>query len=257
VRFGIPITALAAVLLVACGGAAARTSTSAARPTPAGSPRAGFGGNAVGGKLTQLNGAQLVLAAQSGSVDVTYDSSTRMLRTSAGSLAQAVPGTCVNVTGQKDASGAVTATTVNLMLDMNGVCTQQGAGAGPGGGAGAGAGAGGGQGRGTGRQGANPNLAFVRGKITAVQGQALTVLDVSGAPTAVNVSDTTRYTRTEAAAASQLAVGQCILASGQKDAASGAVAARQLSITDPGPNGCATGFQGGGPRQNGSPAPSA
>jgi uncharacterized protein DUF5666 len=250
VRFSIPIAAIAVLLLLACGGSAARTSSSASRPSPAGSPRAGFGGNAAGGKLTQLNGAQLVLAAQSGSVDVTYDSSTRVLRTSAGSLAQAVPGTCVNVTGQKDASGAVTAMSVNLMLNMNGVCTQQGAGAGPGGGAG------GGQGRGAGRQGANPN-AFVRGKITAAQGQALTVLDVSGAPTAVNVSDTTRYTRTEAATAGQLAVGQCILASGQKDAASGAIAARQLSIVDPGPNGCGTGFQGGGPRQNGSPAPSA
>jgi Domain of unknown function (DUF5666) len=249
VRFSIPITAIAAVLLLACGGGAARTSSSTARPSPAGSPRAGFGGNAVGGKLTRLNGAQLVLAAQSGDVDVTYDGSTRVLRTSAGSLGQAAPGTCVSVTGQKDASGAVTATTVNLMLDMNGVCTQPSPGAGAGGA--------GGQGRGAGRQGgANPNLAFVRGKITAVQGQALTVLDVSGAPTAVNVTDTTRYTRTEAATTGQLAVGQCIVASGQRDAASGAVAARQLSIADPGPNGCATGFQGG-PRQGGSPAPSA
>jgi len=240
------IPAAAAVLLAACGGGAAKATSSTGHASPTASARAGFGGNGVGGKVTQLNGAQLVLAAQSGDVAVTYDSSTRVLRTSAGSLAQAVAGACVNVTGQKDASGAVAATTLNVMLDMNGVCTQPSSGA-------VGGGAGGGQGRGAGRPGAAPaNLAFVRGKITAAQGQALTVLDVSGAPTAVNVSDSTRITRTESATTGQLAVGQCVLANGQRDA-SGVVAARQLSIVEAGPNGCPTGAQGSG-RQGGGGA---
>ncbi len=248
-RASILIPAAAAVLLAACGGGAAKASSSTTHPSPGASARAGFGGNAVGGKLTQLNGAQLVLSAQTGDVDVTYDGSTRVQRTSAGTLAQAVTGTCVNITGQKDASGAVAATTMTLMLNMNGVCTQPSPG--PGGG-------GGGPGPGTGRAGgAAPNLAFVRGKITAAQGQALTVLDASGAPVAVNVSDSTRITRTESATTSQLAVGQCILANGQKDA-SGAVLARQLSIVEAATNGCPTGGGGpGGGRQGGAPTPNA
>ena len=241
-RLSILILTAAATVLAACGGTNPARAT-AAHPSPTASARGNLG-NAVGGKLTQLNGSQLVLSAQSGDVNVTTDSSTRVQRTSAGSLAEAVPGTCVSVTGQKDPSGAVAATSLTLMPGMNGVCTQQaggGQGAGAGGGQGAGAG---GQGRGAGRPSAPANLAFVRGKITAAQGPALTVLDVSGAPTAVNVSGSTRITRTDAATTGQLAVGQCIVANGQRDS-TGTVTARQLSIVESGPNGCPTGRQGG------------
>lgn len=238
------VPVVAGILVAACGGSTT-ASTAQSRSTPRPSARAGFAGNAVGGQLTQLTGARLVLNGQSGSVDVTYDGSTRFLQTVASSMAEATVGTCVNATGQKDASGAVTATTVNLMLNMNGTCSQPNAGGG-------GAGGAGGQGRVPGG-GGPANLGFARGKIISVSSIGITVQDASGATVPVDVPATARITKTETAAASQLAVGQCIQASGQRDA-SGTVTARQVSIVPPGPNGCASGF-GGRQGSGGSPTP--
>ena len=61
-------------------------------------------------------------------------------------------------------------------------------------------------------------------------------------PTTVTVS------RIASASAADLSVGECVMATGQKDA-SGKVTARALSIQPPGPSGCFTGrrgFGGGG-----------
>src|SRR5262245_32923288 len=247
VRLTILVPAVAGVLAAACGGTStASTAQSRSTPAPRSSARAGFAGGAVGGQLTQLSGGKLVINGQAGSVDVTYDSSTRLLRTLPSSMAEAAVGTCVNATGQKDASGAVTAATVNLMFNMNGTCSQPNA-------SGAGGPGGGGQGR-FGGGGAPANLAFVRGKIISVSGVGLTVQDASGATVPVDVPGTARITKTEPATASQLAVGQCIQASGQRDA-SGSITARQLDIVPAGPAGCPSGGAGGRPGRGGTPTP--
>ena len=60
----------------------------------------------------------------------------------------------------------------------------------------------------------------------------------------VDVSGTTTYTQTLAAAAIDLAVGKCVQAIGPADT-TGAVTATSISITSPGPNGCTGGFRGG------------
>jgi hypothetical protein len=243
VRLTILVPAVAGVLVAACGGSST-ASTAQSHSTPRPSARAAFAGNAAGGQLAQVSAGKLVLNGQAGSVDVTYDSSTRVLRTVSSSMAEAAVGACINATGQKDASGAVTATTVNLMFNMNGTCSQPNAG---------GAGGGGGQGR-FGGGGAPANFAFVRGKIISVSSVGLTVQDASGATVPLDVPATARITKTEAAIASQLAVGQCIQASGQRDP-SGSVTARQLDIVPAGPNGCPSGGAGGRPGRGGTPTP--
>jgi hypothetical protein len=66
----------------------------------------------------------------------------------------------------------------------------------------------------------------------------------------VDVSGTTTYTQTLAAAATDLAVGKCVQAIGPADD-TGAVTASSISITTPGPNGCTGGLGGGAGRFGG------
>ena len=71
----------------------------------------------------------------------------------------------------------------------------------------------------------------------------MTVQVASGSVVTVSVPGTARVSRVESASQSQLAVGQCVRANGQKDA-SGTLKARLVTIVPPGPNGCPTGGQG-------------
>jgi hypothetical protein len=227
-RLTILLTAVAAAALTACGGLGAAPKT-ASSPSPASpSPGRGAGGSAVSGKLVQLNGALLVVNEQAGDVKVSYDNSTMVLRTTAGSASDIAAGACVNATGQKDATGLLTADAVQVMLNMNGTCSRPGS---------AGGGGGSGQGRGS---GAPPNVNAVSGKVASFSGTSMTVQVASGSVVTVTVPDTARITRTESAAPGQLAVGQCVRANGQKDSA-GTVKARVVSIVPAGPNGCPQG----------------
>lgn len=246
VKEGIAVIALAAAALAACGGTASKTPSGSSTASPA--ARA----NAVAGSIAQLGAGKIVVQEQTGNATVDYDSSTMVLQSGTGTLADAAAGTCVNATGQKDASGAIAATTLQVMLNMNGQCNLL---------------QGGNQGNqsprpfpsGSPGQGRNPNAAFARGKVTAVSGTTLTVQQAAGDNVTVIVPSTARISKLTTASSSRLTVGLCVQANGQRDA-SGALKARVVTIVPPGPNGCPTGggaFGGGGggrgPRPSGSP----
>jgi hypothetical protein len=103
-----------------------------------------------------------------------------------------------------------------------------------------------------------PNFSFVAGEVTAVAGTSLTVKNSTGGSQTVTVPTTVRVSKSSPAVASDLALHQCLIAAGSRDA-SGKVTARTISIVPPGPSGCATvgrgfgrgggGFGGGGNAQ--------
>src|SRR5207245_1283110 len=99
----------------------ATASSSSAKTSP--SPGRG-NANAASGQLVNLASGKMTLSDQAGNVTVSYDTSTGVLQTGTGSMADVAPGVCVTANGEKDASGAVTATTLSVMLNMNGNCTQ-------------------------------------------------------------------------------------------------------------------------------------
>lgn len=236
------VPAFAAVALAACGGSA--TSNTASKPTP--TPAAARAG-AAAGKLTTLSGTRLVLSGQTSSVVVTYTSTTRFAQSVAGAMSDIAAGACVTAVGQNGAGG-ITATSVAIQQDLNGNCTQNGGGNGGAGRAngrpGGGFGGGGGGAGAPGGPGGNPNFAAARGQVASVSGTTVTVQPASGgSPTTVTVPATARITKTEAVTSSQLALGQCIQASGQRNSA-GTLTARTLTIVPAGPNGCVFGSGG-------------
>jgi hypothetical protein len=233
----------AATVAAACGGtSAASSSAPAAASTGAGR------GNSVAGQVAQLSGFKLVLSGQTGVTNVTFDSSTRVQQTVSGVLADIVSGTCITATGQKDASGSVTAVNVQLSPKANGTCApaaRNGASPNPGRSPGGGF-------RGN---GASPpaNFTFVRGEVASVSGTSVTVTLTAGGTQALTVASSTRIVTTQQSSTSKLAVGQCILATGQKDS-SGTVKARSLNIQPAGPTGCTFGGRGGFGPGGGQPA---
>jgi hypothetical protein len=62
----------------------------------------------------QINGQTLILTGASGDITVTFTTATTFSRTSMAVLAEIVPGLCLVATGQKDAAGVLTASTVRL-----------------------------------------------------------------------------------------------------------------------------------------------
>ena len=256
-QFDLPrilLVGVAAVSMTACGAA-----TSASGSQPKASPSGG-GGNGVAGQLAQLSGNKLELSGQNGVTNVTFSSSTRVTETAVGTLADVVAGVCITAAGQKDATGAIAATTVTLTPKrlMNGTCTPAARNASP-----------------------NPNrsprprpsgagnfpsppanFTFVRGEVASTSGTTVTVNVTGGGTQTVTVPTTARITKQQQISTSQLAVGQCIVATGQKNS-SGTVQARTLSITPKGPTGCTFGGGrfgggfGGGGRPGGGASPAA
>ena len=229
------LVGIAAAIVTACGGG-----TGASSSTPAAATTGGGRGQSVAGQLAQLTGSKLVLSGQNGATDVTFDSSTRVQQTATGALADIVAGTCITAAGQKDASGSVTAANVQLSPKANGTCApaaRNGASPNPGRSPGGGF-------RGN---GASPpaNFAFVRGEVASVSGAAVTVTLTAGGTQTLTVPPSSRIVSTQRSSTAKLAVGQCILAVGQKDS-SGTVKARSLNIQPPGPTGCTFGSRGGG-----------
>jgi hypothetical protein len=112
------------------------------------------------------------------------------------------------------------------------------------------------------RQAQLANLGVSDGKITAISG---TTVDVAVPPPPSTTSTTrpgagrfrvtpaasftytssTRFLETRSAPAAVVVVGDCVTAFGPADT-TGAVTAQRLLIRPAGPNGCSTGFGGGG-----------
>ena len=267
------------------GGAAATpaaTIASSAAPTPSSSPaptgaRAAFPGTV--GTAAAVSGSSLeVQNPTSGQVTVTFGATTAITETVAVTSKNLTVGSCVTVVGKPPATGtataggaaakSVTATSVTISAPVKGNCTAAG---GFGGFGGFGRGGNGGNG-GNGPGGSSPRPSFsprprpsrsggafgrgagafggADGKVTSVSSSGFVVQGrnpAAGTDTSITVttSATTKYLKTVTTGPSALKVGQCITAVGTPNSI-GAVAARSIRISQPGPNGCVTEFAGRG-----------
>ena len=270
--------------VAACGGSAGNSATPAATiassaapgssPSPSAS-QAAFPG--VVGTAAAVSGSSLeVQNPTSGQVTVTFTATTPITDTVTVTAKDVTVGSCVTVVGKPSAAGSatgpVTATTVTISAPVKGNCTG-GAGFGGGGFGGFGRGGGGAGGgatprpsfsprpRPTGSRGAFGNGAFggANGKVTSVsatgfvvQARSRTAGTAGAAGTAgtdisvtVITNSASKYLKTVTAKPSALKVGQCITALGTANSI-GAVAARSIRVSQPGPSGCVSGFGGRG-----------
>jgi hypothetical protein len=280
-RWAPALAGLGAVVLAvtACGGGgttAAVGGTAAASPAaqsrssaPAGT-QAAFPG--VVGTAAAVSGSSLeVQNPTSGQVTVTFTATTPITETVAVTSKDVTVGSCVTVVGTPSAAGAaaaggaaarsVTAASVTISAPVKGNCTGAGA-AGFGGFGGFGGGGGGGgstprpsfspRPRPTGSRGASGGGAFggADGKVLSVSASGFVVQArnrTAGSDTSITVITTaaSKYLKTVTAGPSALKVGQCITAVGSANSI-GAVAARSIRVSQPGPNGCVSGFGGRG-----------
>ena len=278
-RWGPALAGLGIVVLgvTACGGSSGNAATPAATiassaapgssPTPSAS-QAAFPG--VVGTAAAVSGSSLeVQNPTSGQVTVTFTASTPITDTVSVTAKDVTVGSCVTVVGKPSTTGSaatsVTATSVTISAPVKGECT--GGGAGGFGGGGFGGFGGGGTGatprpsfsprpRPTGSRGAFGNGTFggANGKVTSVSATGFVVQGRNRAEGSGTATDTritvittsaSKYLKTVTASASALKVGQCITAVGTANSI-GAVAARSIRISQPGPSGCVSGFGRGG-----------
>jgi len=264
-----------AVALSACGGGGASNAASTS-PTTAGnnpSGRAGARFPGTSGQVAAISGSSMeVQNPQNGQVTVSWTSSTRFSKTVSLSVSSIASGDCVNVVGTT-AGSQITANTVTISQpDSSGGCSGRVNGTGGGGGTGFGGGFGGGFRNGAPTSGSVPNrpagsvnFGIARGKVTSVSPTALVIFGTSssgfrqGSTTSTSVPHTsvtvqltssTRYTETQTAGSSDLAVNDCVTAAGNTDS-TGAVTASTIRISSPGPSGCTAGFGRGAAASNG------
>jgi hypothetical protein len=246
------VAAAATFVLSACGGTA-----SASKSLAPASPGTGNAfRNGAAGQLVQINGKTLILTGPSGDITVMFTTTTTFSKTSVGTLADIVRGSCVLATGQKDpTTGAITVTNVRLSPKTSTGCTT--AGFAPG------SGLGGGSARASApRAGATPrptpsgqpNAAFVSGEVTAVSGTSVTVLTQAGGAQTITVQAAATVTNSAVVTQSILQDGQCLRAVGSRDSA-GDVQATSITITPAGPSGTCTSGLGGGRRGGGGIPP--
>jgi hypothetical protein len=229
--------AAAGLVAVACGSAATAANTASPSPS-AGRGGAQFRANGASGQLVQINGQSLILTGPTGDLTVTLSSATTFTRTSTAVLADIVPGVCILATGQKDSAGVLTATTVRLSPKVSGGCAAAGrlgpnasppAGASP---------------RPT--PSGLPAMAFVSGEVTGAAGISITVLTTTAGSQTITVPTIAAVTTTVVAGPTDLRTGECLRATGARDA-TGNVQATTITITPAGPSGtCVTGIGAGG-----------
>lgn len=233
----LPLLAVAAFVLAACGG-----TVSAAKISPSPSSGNAFRNNGASGQLVQINGQTLIVTGPNGDTTITVTSTTTYTKTSIGTLADITKGTCILATGQKDpTSGAITATTVRVSPKASAGCATPGFGRGA-------------TPRPSPPVAASPrptpsgqvNAAFVTGEVTAVSGPSVTVQTAASGNQTFSVASSATITDTAEVTEAALLNGQCLRATGPRDSA-GNVQATSVTITPAGPSGtCTTGGGGRG-----------
>jgi hypothetical protein len=242
------------------GGAGPGTGTSGGRTFPGAS-----------GSVAAISGSSMeVQNASSGQTTVRWTRTSTFTKTATVTRAAIAVGDCVTVTGTSSKSPIV-ASSVAISKPSSGTCTRTGLGGGGFGAGGFGGGGPGGTRRTTATTGGSGTpsgngarrfggFSFASGKVTSVTATTLVLSGFSSvngstppagsttaqttpstATTTVNVGLTpsTTFTETEAAAASALAVGDCVTATGQADT-TGAISARTIRITSTGGKTCTT-----------------
>lgn len=269
------VGAALAVLLSACGGSPASSATTpTTNPATSGSNgSAGGGFPGASGQVAALSGTSMeVQDQQSGQVTVAWTSSTTFSKTITVSASNVAAGDCVTVVGSTSGS-QLTARSVTIgQPDSSGNCTNRFGGAR----------AGGGFPGGSPPSGSVPNrpsgslpagaanFGFASGKVTSINAGTLVIYGTSSSgfgsrqggntsttatttpPSSVSVTlnSSTTYTETQTAAASDLAVGDCVTANGSSDS-TGAITARTVRITSTGGQSCTSGFGPGAGPANG------
>jgi hypothetical protein len=248
-----------AVALSACGGADTSTGADqAAEPSTV--PRAPAGAM---GTVAAVNASDIqVQNPGTGQVRVTFTSSTSFTKTVPATSGDLAVGQCASATAAPQAASAsqptgnptapLTATLVRINSPTaDGVCTPGGFG-GPRGVRGGGPDNGSPNGAASSRNPNRPNGAgrgrggAATGKITSVSGDSFVVqLGSSNITRSVVTTQTTTFSKTITTDKSSVAVGECVTALGPSDD-TGAVTATSISIRQPGPNGCQSGFGGAG-----------
>lgn len=242
-----------ALTLAACGSGESPAQSAGSAPN-SGAPSSGANqrGPAASGTIAQLTGQSMeVQNPSSGQVTVNFSNTTTFTNRVTAALSDVTTGSCVVVQGT---GTPLAAKSVEISApDANGSCTGGfGGGMRPQNGGQSRAPRPSGSPRPSGANGPGRGGAF--GKVTAVSPTGFTVEQdnrQSGATssTPVTVDSTTTYTKTATADANALKVGECVSATGQADD-TGAVAAKTIMISQPGPNGCQT--FGGGRGRNGA-----
>jgi hypothetical protein len=252
----------ATLTLAACSGNGSASNYIPAAGSPSQAQRAPQG---AFGTIAAVTGSNVeVQNPQNGQVTVNFTSSTTFDTVVPATLQDVTVGSCVTVTPAANAPAGQTVSAGTVMISQpaaNG-CPRAG---GLGGGF-----AGGGQGNGRPGGGANPSRrgrpsgqpnpngprgAF--GSVTAVNGNTFTVHNTvpangnAPADTTVTIDPSTMFTKSVSADSHALVVGKCAAALGPMDS-TGAVSARSMTISTPGPNGCAAfGARQGRGGQNG------
>jgi hypothetical protein len=235
------ITLTAAFVLAACGTAASATGSSSPSPSAGNALR-----NGAAGQLVQISGQTLILTGPNGDITVTYTTTTTFTKTSLGTLADITRGTCIVASGQKNASGTVTATNVSVSPKTAAGCAVRAFAPAPGATP---------RPTPTPRPSATPrpNGALVIGEVTAVSGTSVTVLTQASGSQIITVATAATITNSASVSASALQNGQCLRANGPRDSA-GNIQAMSITITPAGPSGtCTTGLGRG--RGNGGGFP--
>jgi hypothetical protein len=275
-----------AFALGACGSApTANTQAPAGGSTPAPTGTAGGGGQrqpGVNGLIAAVSGSTMQVQTRTDQTAVTWTDATTFTKVDTVALADVTVGSCVTVLEPTSSGSATTspsgpatqvaAGSVEVRPATNGECTG-GFGGGFGGtppsgtrSAGATPPAGAPTGTSTGGPGARGG-SFGRGAVglvTAVNGDTFTVQETLGGrgtatatatPTTTTVTVTTTgstiYTAQKAAAASDVAVGECATATGKADD-TGAVTATSVSLRAATNGACTNGFGGPGGGRRGA-----
>lgn len=255
-------SARTSAVLVATGLEAAGSTGTGGGSGGRSGPPAAFRPSAFGMIATVSGDTLEVQNAQTGQTTVNLSSKTIITATVSVNESGVTKGTCISATGTKGSGGSVKANNVAIFSATKGECAR-------------GFGAGGGGGfrftRGTAptrTSGTRPptnfkrpaNFATASGKVTSKSGSKIDVQAVTFSvskgkvttktgPKTVDVSKSTKYSKSERVAAGSLKTGECVTATGSTNSI-GAVSATTLTVTKATSSGCPTaggfgGFGGG------------
>jgi hypothetical protein len=211
------------ILLASCGAAASPSPTpnTTAPPTSSSTPNQYRGrGPGASGTLTKINGNILILTTAQGTVTVNIGSNTTIQKTTTGALSDLQEGESLLVTGNPDASGNISATSIQVQPQGWSPPSPS-----PGGN------------RGPSNQNINRNprqRQGVIGTISKIEGNILTLTTSQGTAT-VSVGSDTTIQETVTGTTSDLEEGQFLLVIGSRDA-DGNVTATSIRIQPPGQN---------------------
>ncbi|WP_027945775.1 DUF5666 domain-containing protein [Amycolatopsis taiwanensis] len=234
-------TALGGALVLGLAACGSSNNSGTAAPSSRQQPPnpARRGGPAASGTVAEVTAANIEVQNSSGQVTVNFSGATTFTDRVSATLVDVTQGSCVVVTGTGQ---PMLARNVEISTATANGCTGGfGGGAQPRNGTGQRPPSGSRAPRPSGANGARP----AAGKVTAMTGNGFTVQEdnqQTGATTDVQVTvdANTTYAKSVSADSGALKVGECVAATGQTDD-TGAVTARTIAISQPGPNGCGAG----------------